>query len=154
MRIIHCSRYEEPRDVLDQLILAWERNDRPLLEASLAPGARAALNSLLAGTTWVGLRGELWPDRSGGGVALGYRFDISGRWSEPEETLEEDRAYGDAALSSANPDLDTLLKPSALTKSDPLCSAQHNGSYVEFRIMLSSSGEPAQSGRFVVNCPT
>ncbi len=43
---------------------------------------------------------------------------------------------------------------SALTRNDPLCCAQHNGSYVEFRIMVSSSGEAAQIGRFVVRCST
>jgi DNA-binding transcriptional MocR family regulator len=41
--------------------------------------------------------------------------------------------------------------PSALIRSDPLCCAQHNGSYVEFRIMLSQgprSGSDAAPIRF------
>jgi hypothetical protein len=31
---------------------------------------------------------------------------------------------------------------SALFKTDPLCCAQHNGSYVEYRIMLSCRWQP------------
>ena len=43
---------------------------------------------------------------------------------------------------------------SPLTGTDPLCRAQHNGSYVESRIMLSSGDRPVSAGRFLVMCPT
>ena len=109
LRSIRCTRGPEPRDALDQLILAWERNDRLWLEASLGPRASAALNLLLKGRTWADLRAELWHGRSPGGVAVGYRFDIPGRWSAPQETLDEEGSSGAVALPD-NPDLETRFK--------------------------------------------
>ena len=109
MRIVHC-RGEEPRDALDHLILAWERNDRALLESSLGPNAKVALDSLLAGRTWEDMRTELWRGKSGPGVALGYRFAISGRWSEPEIRIEDDRNSAGAVYMTVNPELDTLFR--------------------------------------------
>jgi hypothetical protein len=50
-RMFHCLRGPQPRDALDQLILAWQRDDRSWLEGSLGPAARAALDSLLKGRT-------------------------------------------------------------------------------------------------------
>jgi hypothetical protein len=87
--VFHCRRADEPRDVLDQLILGWERHDREWFEGSLGPTARAALNSMLKEKTWNEMRTELWLGKSGGPVAVGYRFEISGRWSEPEEMLDK-----------------------------------------------------------------
>src|SRR6202040_607136 len=106
---LHCDRADEPRDALDQLILAWERDDRPSLEASLGPAARAALRSLLAGRTWSVMRATLWHGKTNSD-AVGYRFDTPGRWAEPDETLEEERPYGDIALTSGSPDLETRFK--------------------------------------------
>ena len=108
-RVFHCSRGGEPRDPLDQLILAWEWGDRPWLEASLGPRATAALNSLLEARTWADMRAEIWHAAIGRRVAVGYRFDISGRWAEPEETLDEERAAGTGVIPE-NPDLDTRFK--------------------------------------------
>ena len=76
-----------PRDVLDQFILAWERNDQQWVEASLGPNAKAALQSLLNGRTWAKMRAELWRGKSDGRVAVGYRFVDSGWWSEREQPL-------------------------------------------------------------------
>jgi len=56
IRSIRCTRGPEPRDALDRFILGWQRNDRPWLEASLGPTARAAVNSLLNGRTWAAVR--------------------------------------------------------------------------------------------------
>ena len=92
VRILHCSRGEEPRDALDQLILAWERNDRPWLEASLGPSAKAALSSLLESKAWGSLRNKLWRGTSDHRVGVGYRFETSGPWAEPEETLEWEKS--------------------------------------------------------------
>jgi hypothetical protein len=100
-KVIHCDRSPEPRDALDQMILAWERNDRPLLEARLGPRARAAINLLLKQkNSWAGVRAELSPGRHPDDGAIGYRFDISGHWSEPDETLEEKLPWGDSAVVS------------------------------------------------------
>ena len=43
----------------------------------------------------------------------------------------------------------THSRTSALARNDPLCCAQHNGSYVEFQIMVSSGDEPVQIGWFL-----
>jgi hypothetical protein len=54
------------------------------------------------------MRAELWPGKSGGGVAVGYRFEVPGRWSEPDDTLEE--KTGDVAapiMEAPHFDLDT-----------------------------------------------
>ncbi len=108
IRSFSCARGPEPRDPLNQLILGWETNDRRWLQASLGPSARAALNSLLAGRTWGEMRADLWRDKSGSGVAVGYRFEVPGRWSEPDHTLEEET--GDVAapiMEGPHFDLDT-----------------------------------------------
>jgi hypothetical protein len=93
LRNISCTRGPEPRDPLDRLILGWERNDRPWLEASLGPRARVSLNSWLDHQPWADMRQQLWPVQSAG-VAVGYRFEIAGRWSEPIWTLPEPSANG------------------------------------------------------------
>jgi hypothetical protein len=105
--IISCSRPLEPRYALNQLILAWERDDRSSLEASLGQDARAALGSLLIGRSWADLRSQLWHGTSRSDVAVGYRFRISGRWSEPDEPLEERNERGDVKMNSLNPDIET-----------------------------------------------
>jgi hypothetical protein len=96
-RNFRCGRGPEPRDALDQFILAWARSDRPLLEATLGPNSKAALMALLRETSWEAMRAEIPGGETVGSVAVGYRFDIPGRWSEPEETLEQEREWGDAA---------------------------------------------------------
>jgi hypothetical protein len=109
-RVIHCDRREEPRDALNRVILAWERKDRQLLEASLGSNARAALDSWLNGSTWAELVGAHWPGKSSGGVAVGYRFELSGRWSEPEDPLADNPRHGDGPLTQSDPEIETLLK--------------------------------------------
>jgi hypothetical protein len=108
--ILDC-RPAEPRDGLDQMILAWRNDDQVRFEASLGPAASAALKSLLAGRTWADFRAYLWHPRSSARPALGYRFRTQGAWSEPEETLDErlqqERQY---PTLEANPKLDTLFK--------------------------------------------
>jgi hypothetical protein len=85
-------RLQEPRDGLDRLILGWKQNNRQTIENNLGPNARAALKLLLDGRDLEAMRAELWVGKSGGG-SVGYRFGIPGRWSEPEETLELEKAY-------------------------------------------------------------
>jgi hypothetical protein len=109
--MIICRR-PEPRDVLDEFLWALERGDRSELESSLGPEARMALDRLLEDKSWESARQELWPAPPGGQSAVGYLFDIRGRWSEPEETLEENRNDGDDPLTSAVVALDTQFKTS------------------------------------------
>jgi hypothetical protein len=90
MRVFHCGRSEEPRDALDKLILAWESNDRQGFEASLGPSARGALDRLFRVHTWESLRSELWHVASSVVPAIGYQLRFGGKWSQPEETLEQE----------------------------------------------------------------
>jgi len=85
-----CTRAEEPRAVLDEMINAWERDDRTLLEKTLGPDAREALRSLLKGRDWSDVRRDLWGSGSPEGAAIGYRFKTPGRWAEPDETLDDE----------------------------------------------------------------
>ena len=102
-RMYRC-RGAQPRDALNELILAWETDDRPLLEGSLGPRAKTALRSLLQGRTWGTMRAELWHAASGTGVGMGYRFEIPKGWSDPEMMLEKLVLRG---ISEDNPELDT-----------------------------------------------
>jgi hypothetical protein len=101
-----CSPGPKPRNALDQLVLAWERDDRIGLEASLGPRAGAALKSLLAGRAWADMRAGLWSGGPGDGLAVGYRFEPPGWWSRPEETLGEEGEYV-ALANPENPDFET-----------------------------------------------
>lgn len=112
---IYCDG-ETPRDVLDQFILAWEKNNRPSIEASLGPNAKAALQSLLEGRTWAAMRADVWTGKSRGDVAMGYRFDNAGRLTKPAETLiEEDAEHQvvDHARIPENVELDAFLTNSS-----------------------------------------
>jgi hypothetical protein len=83
-----CSGVFEPKDLLDQLIAAWEEDDRHWVEASLGADARDALRSLLQGTSWAGMRAEFWRGKPSVGVAVGYRFVTPGWWSSSDEPSE------------------------------------------------------------------
>jgi hypothetical protein len=108
VRILRC-RADEPRDVLDQLILALEQNDRPWLRKSLGPDAKAALDSIPGEGGWSRFWGGLWPHKIFGDVAVGFHFEVTGRWSEPEETLEERGAWQD----SGKPRIETRFTTSS-----------------------------------------
>jgi hypothetical protein len=94
--VFHCTRHEEPRDALDELIIAWESNSRPALENRLGPHAKAALAARLRARTWEAIRTDVWRSQADEPLAVGYQFQISGRWAEPEETLEQQRNWGEA----------------------------------------------------------
>jgi len=93
MRYIHCDRGDWPRDSLDRLVSAWQAGNRVSVEASLGPSARSALDAMLVHSSWKTLRKRLWPGASDHAGAMGYRLNVPGRWSEPEETLEEEREW-------------------------------------------------------------
>lgn len=86
---IRC-RAVEPRDALDDLILGWMRGDESQVKPLLGARARAALGRMLESSSWTELRGRWRPSEWKSG-AVGYRLGIPGRWSEPIETLDEER---------------------------------------------------------------
>jgi hypothetical protein len=100
----------EPRDALDRLIVAWETDDRSGLEANLGPHAAAALNALLKGRPWKKMRRKLWHANAGGSSAVGYRFDNAGRWSEPEQTLEDKSPETHFTVEGASPGLNASFR--------------------------------------------
>jgi len=106
-----CDRGDEPKDALDNLILACERSDRPMLESTLGPQASAALRKLLKKRSWSSLHGKLWQIESGTNrkVQVGYRFANSGRWGEPDETLGDERKVAYIAGNYAVPEIQTLF---------------------------------------------
>ena len=106
-------RNQEPRDALNQVILAWERSDRPRLQSNLGPDAKTALKLLLKKKSWAALRAELTHGKPDGIVAVGYRFSGSGRWFEPEGTVEEDTAKPNLGGSPGQFGIDTLFKDSS-----------------------------------------
>lgn len=99
-------RPRQPRDGLNQIIVAWEEDDRTLFEASLGQHAQAALHSMLEGQTWASLRGGLFPKVSRGRFAVGYRFDAPGPWSVPEAGSDSPADAG----SNDSPELETKFK--------------------------------------------
>jgi hypothetical protein len=76
-RVFYCAG-QQPRNALDDLILAWEKDDARALEGSLGLQGKAALNDLLKGRSWSGLRADLWGERVVDQVAVGYRLEDSG----------------------------------------------------------------------------
>jgi hypothetical protein len=110
---LNCNRVDEPRDALDRLILAWEKDDRVSVEASLGPRAKIALDQLLKGRGWTRMRSELLPVKAGRRVAFGYQFVLSGRWVEPDETLEGDKGGGTSEAVPVNPEIEALFRNSS-----------------------------------------
>lgn len=76
----------QPRDALDVIIKALERNDDFSFQERLGPDAKAALD-MLTNKTWNEMRTQLSQSTSLRDFAVGYSFDVVGAWSEPVETL-------------------------------------------------------------------
>jgi hypothetical protein len=111
--VVDCTRPGEPRHTLNQFLLAWERNDRDWLEASLGPNARSALESLLDQKTWAAMRAEFWKRESRLGDAVGYRFEGGGRWSEPQETLTDPSEPTGEPQDASSPELEARFTDSS-----------------------------------------
>lgn len=106
-----CRRSDEPKDILNQLILAWVKNDRQWFDTNLGPNARASLDHYLKEQSWDNWRAKMWHGKQGVVAAIGYRFDTQGQWSEPEETLERERSRHLVVVrTTADFELDTLFK--------------------------------------------
>jgi hypothetical protein len=81
-----CRR-REPRDALSRLILSLEQDDILGFESILSTRTRNVLSEALQVTPWESLRAQRWNAPLKTTTAVGYVFDVPGRWSEPEETL-------------------------------------------------------------------
>lgn len=131
-------RPSQPRDTLDEWILAWGKDDRQSFEANLGPGAKEALASLLRGRTWLDMRNDMWPGKLRESFAVGYKLQVEGPWSEPEETLEHDGLDDRPATRPSRVDIDTLLT----TASGETCGT--------IRIKFVNTG-PAASGPYLID---
>jgi len=98
-----CELVQEPRDTLNQFVAAWEKGVRHYLEASLGPEAKAALQSLMGNRTWANMRARIWPGSASQNVAVGYKFETPGWWSEREPQFQVDLA----TRIPADPDINT-----------------------------------------------
>jgi hypothetical protein len=95
-------RAQQPRDSLNRLISAWLGRDRRSVETILNSDARTELLSAIHKGTWQSFTAEIWHGRPDKAAAVGYRFRISGRWSEPDEPLVKNRqTIGDEGASAA-----------------------------------------------------
>ncbi len=63
-----------------------KRSDQRKLEESLGPRAKVALRQLQKDPQWIGPRSE--PSKRGNEIAIGYRFEVAGLWSEPSDSFE------------------------------------------------------------------
>jgi hypothetical protein len=81
----YSCRGSEPRDALASLIFALESGDRELLNKTLGPVAAFPASR---GADW-------WPDARplnrdpAKPLSMGFRFNVRGTWSLPEDFLEE-----------------------------------------------------------------
>ena len=86
----HLFGFEvEPRYQLDAMILAWMHGNRTEMDEELGPNARSSLKSLLTKRSWADLEHQIWHGAAPSDAAIGYRFEIPGDWSQPEETLDQ-----------------------------------------------------------------
>lgn len=99
----------QPRDALDQVILAWLRNDPGWLAASLSARSKSALADLEKRKGWDELRAQLQQTRPNNDVAVGYRFSADPSWSLPDDIFQDQESKGPAALHPDNPVIETLF---------------------------------------------
>ena len=108
-RIFHCGP-PQPRDTLNQFILAWERDDREWFSTSLGPDAAAELKWLSKEKTWTEMRAALWPSKTSNHAAVGYRFVLPGPYSLSDMDVL-DSYYADSnIIDSQNPKLGSSLE--------------------------------------------
>jgi hypothetical protein len=98
-----CCRSEEPRHALSQLILAWLQGNRQRALEVLGPRAQTSLRALIGPASWLKTRTQIWEVPTNPGLALGFRFNETGDWSKPEETLEQSLADRRRFLTASQP---------------------------------------------------
>jgi hypothetical protein len=99
----------QTRLTLDQLILAWLKNDRAAFEAWLGPTARIAWISTVRDGAWEDLGSE-FPRGQRSIAALGYRFSPPGSWSEPLESFAPRGDNAPLTPLGPSPDLDAIFE--------------------------------------------
>ena len=112
--VFDVCRRAEPRDPLDEFIEAFEQGDLSRLKPVLGPSAMAAFGRMQGDQSWTDFHRKIWhvpPERES---AVGYSFEVRGRWSEPEIVLEGpsriSRDYADAPLLAEDFSLVTRFK--------------------------------------------
>jgi hypothetical protein len=136
--LFRCERTDEPRDALDKVILAWEKDDRIVLEATLGPTVPSESDEPVLQA----IRAGRWSRSFGVPVQVGYRFTIPGRWSEPEETFEVDKKKAHRQSSDDNPQIATVFTNS----SGAVCGKLH----VKF-LSVPETPLPAGPQRYFIN---
>jgi hypothetical protein len=131
--VVIC-RPPEPRDALDGLVLAWQADDRASVEAALGPKARSALN----GKFQEHLRAAFPPRKPGAALAIGYKFDVPGPWSQPVETLDEQRE-GTSSDGAPSLSIETLFKNGS------------GGDCGRHRVQFLAPGTVSADGRYLVD---
>lgn len=96
---LHCDRRTEPLDGMDDFIRAFAANDQVGFDLNLGSKARAARDSLLAHS--------IKTAQPPSDFAIGYRFENAGRWSEPADTLEDERTPPE---NTTNPAFETSFQ--------------------------------------------
>jgi len=112
--VFDVCRRGEPRDPLDEFIEAFEQGDLSRLKPVLGPSAMATFGRMLGDQSWTDFHREIWHVPPEGESAVGYSFEVRGRWSEPEIVLEGpsriSRNDGDAPLLAEDFSLVTRFK--------------------------------------------
>lgn len=111
-RKFYCGGTAQPRDVLNQLILAWLKGETKWLELSFSSKARASLKLLIKDRNLEVTRGEIRPEKSSRSGAIGYRFQIPGLWAEPVESLTSKRGREAPEVATGELEIDTLFTDS------------------------------------------
>jgi hypothetical protein len=97
----------QPRDALDQVVLAWLRNDRTPFEASFSARSKTALHRLESRGGWNEMRSQLWQIGPGDGADVGYRFSADPSWSLPDDIFDE--SNGPVPQHPENPVIETVF---------------------------------------------
>jgi hypothetical protein len=80
LRVLVECQGQQPRNALDQMIVAWERGDRLWFETSLGETAAHAV-AVNDDDDWQAFRRTFWQDAPN--AAIGYKFQVPGNLSEP-----------------------------------------------------------------------
>jgi hypothetical protein len=99
-RRFNCGRPQQPNDALDQLISAWEGNDRQWLDSSLTDSARIEFGAPSEQQIWANIRTEYAITTGQRTFSIGYRFETAGPWSSAEDP---DANELDGAPGSSSP---------------------------------------------------
>jgi hypothetical protein len=84
-RIVVACLGQQPRDALDQMIVAWERGDRLWFETSLGETAARAV-AVKDDDEWQAFRRTFWQDDPI--AAVGYKFQVPANLSEPSIPIQ------------------------------------------------------------------